>query len=71
MKDGRIVQSGKYDNLIADKDGEFSKQMDAHNKSLSQVNPAKVQGLGTNKKIQEANGAHRDRARSHCARKGK
>ncbi|OQU86955.1 putative ABC transporter C family member 15 isoform X3 [Sorghum bicolor] len=49
MKDGRIVQSGKYDNLIADKDGEFSKQMDAHNKSLSQVNPAKVQGLGTNK----------------------
>jgi hypothetical protein len=49
MKDGRIVQSGKYDNLIADKDGEFSKQMGVHNKSLSQVNPAKVQGLGTNK----------------------
>ncbi|KAJ1283741.1 hypothetical protein BS78_03G149500 [Paspalum vaginatum] len=50
MKDGRIVQSGKYDDLIADKDSEFSKQMDAHNKSLSQVTPAKVHGLARNKK---------------------
>uniref|UniRef100_A0ACD5XBQ4 Uncharacterized protein n=1 Tax=Avena sativa TaxID=4498 RepID=A0ACD5XBQ4_AVESA len=45
MKDGRIVQSGKYDDLVADKDGELSKQMDAHNQSLSQVNPAKAHGL--------------------------
>ena len=50
MKNGRIVQSGKYDDLIADKDSEFSKQMDAHNKSLSQVTPAKVHGLARNKK---------------------
>ncbi|OEL30062.1 ABC transporter C family member 3 [Dichanthelium oligosanthes] len=50
MKEGRIVQSGIYDDLIADKDGELSKQMDAHNKSLSQVTPAKVHGLTRNKK---------------------
>ncbi|CAL4956364.1 unnamed protein product [Urochloa decumbens] len=50
MKEGRIVQSGKYDDLIADKDGELSKQMDAHNKSLSQVTPAKVHGLARNRK---------------------
>ncbi|RLM92913.1 hypothetical protein C2845_PM08G15310 [Panicum miliaceum] len=50
MKEGRIVQSGKYDDLIADKDGELSKQMDAHNKSLSQVTPAQVHGLTRNKK---------------------
>ncbi|GJN12928.1 hypothetical protein PR202_ga31255 [Eleusine coracana subsp. coracana] len=50
MKDGRIVQSGKYDDLIVDQDGELSKQMDAHNQSLSQVTPAKVHGLARNKK---------------------
>jgi hypothetical protein len=50
MKDGRIVQSGKYDDLIIDKDGELSKQMDAHNQSISQVTPAKVHGLGRSKK---------------------
>jgi len=50
MKDGRIVQSGKYDDLIADKDGELSKQMDAHNKSLSQVTPAQVHSLARNRK---------------------
>ncbi|RLN21894.1 putative ABC transporter C family member 15 [Panicum miliaceum] len=50
MKEGRIVQSGKYDDLIEDKDGELSKQMDAHNKSLSQVTPAQVHGLTRNKK---------------------
>lgn len=50
MKDGRIIQFGKYDDLIADKEGELSKQMDAHNKSLSQVTPAKVHGLTRNKK---------------------
>ncbi|VAH82613.1 unnamed protein product [Triticum turgidum subsp. durum] len=50
MKDGRIVQSGKYDDLIADKDGELSKQMAAHDQSLSQVNPAKAHGLPKSKK---------------------
>ncbi|KAI5007080.1 hypothetical protein ZWY2020_047028 [Hordeum vulgare] len=45
MNDGRIVQSGKYDDLIADKDGELSEQMAAHDQSLSQVNPAKAHGL--------------------------
>ncbi|KAM3334244.1 hypothetical protein ACQJBY_028971 [Aegilops geniculata] len=50
MKDGRIVQSGKYDDLIADKDGELSKQMAAHDQSLSQVNPAKANGLAKSKK---------------------
>ncbi|KAL6607981.1 hypothetical protein ACP70R_041044 [Stipagrostis hirtigluma subsp. patula] len=50
MKDGRIVQSGKYDDLIVDKGGDLSKQMDAHNHSLSQVSPAKVHGLARSKK---------------------
>ncbi|XP_062212449.1 putative ABC transporter C family member 15 [Phragmites australis] len=50
MKNGRIVQSGKYDDLIVDKDGQLSKQMDAHNKSLSQVTPAKVHSLTKSKK---------------------
>lgn len=40
MKDGKIVQSGKYEDLIADHDGELVKQMDAHTKSLNQMNPS-------------------------------
>jgi hypothetical protein len=39
MKDGRIVQSGKYEDLIADPNGELVRQMAAHRKSLNQVNP--------------------------------
>lgn len=50
MKDGRIVQSGKYDDLVSVKDGELSKQMAAHDQSLSQVNPAKAHGLAKTKK---------------------
>ncbi|KAG5521929.1 hypothetical protein RHGRI_034222 [Rhododendron griersonianum] len=40
MKDGRIKQSGKYEDLIAELDGELFTQMDAHNKSLNQMNPS-------------------------------
>ncbi|MCD9642461.1 hypothetical protein HAX54_029292 [Datura stramonium] len=40
MKDGRIVQSGKYTELIADPDGELLRHMVAHSKSLDQVNPS-------------------------------
>lgn len=39
MKDGKIVQSGKYEDLIADSDSELVRQMNAHRKSLDQVNP--------------------------------
>ncbi|KAL1106588.1 hypothetical protein V6Z11_D04G215300 [Gossypium hirsutum] len=39
MKDGLIVQSGKYEELIADSDGELVRQMNAHRKSLDQMNP--------------------------------
>ncbi|KAG8641655.1 putative ABC transporter C family member 15 isoform X2 [Manihot esculenta] len=39
MKDGVIVQSGKYEDLIADPTGELVRQMAAHKKSLNQVNP--------------------------------
>lgn len=39
MKDGRIIQSGKYQDLVSDSNGEFFKQMAAHSKSLDQVNP--------------------------------
>ncbi|PIA51353.1 hypothetical protein AQUCO_01100286v1 [Aquilegia coerulea] len=39
IKDGKIVQSGKYEELIADAEGELVKQMAAHSQSLSQVTP--------------------------------
>ncbi|KAA8529726.1 hypothetical protein F0562_034174 [Nyssa sinensis] len=39
MKDGRIVQSGKFEDLIADPNGELFRKMAAHGKSLNQVNP--------------------------------
>lgn len=38
MKDGRIIQSGRYEDLITYPDGELVKQMEAHKKSLEQVN---------------------------------
>lgn len=38
MKDGKIVETGKYPDLISNPDGELIKQMAAHNTSLSQVN---------------------------------
>lgn len=37
MKNGRIVQSGKYEDLIAYDSGELVSQMTAHRKSLNQV----------------------------------
>ncbi|KAI8528046.1 hypothetical protein RHMOL_Rhmol12G0120700 [Rhododendron molle] len=40
MKDGRIIQSGKYEDLKAVLDGELVTQMDAYNKSLNQMNPS-------------------------------
>ncbi|KAM3358614.1 putative ABC transporter C family member 15 [Capsicum galapagoense] len=40
LKEGRIVQSGKYNKLIADPDGELQRHMVAHSKSLDQVNPS-------------------------------
>ncbi|XP_056168421.1 putative ABC transporter C family member 15 [Syzygium oleosum] len=40
MKDGCIVQSGKYEDLIADPQGELVRQLSAHRQSLNQVNPA-------------------------------
>ncbi|KAJ6719241.1 hypothetical protein OIU79_006989 [Salix purpurea] len=39
MKDGMIVQSGTYKDLIADPTGELVGQMVAHRRSLNQVNP--------------------------------
>ncbi|KAK9090191.1 hypothetical protein Sjap_023368 [Stephania japonica] len=40
MKDGKIVQSGKYEELIAVSDGELVRLMAAHSQSVSQVNSA-------------------------------
>ncbi|XP_071925966.1 putative ABC transporter C family member 15 [Coffea arabica] len=37
VKDGRIVQSGKYQGLIADPNGELIQQIAAHTKTLNQV----------------------------------
>ncbi|XP_043687090.1 putative ABC transporter C family member 15 [Telopea speciosissima] len=47
MKDGEIVQSGKYEDLIAEPDGELVKQMAAHSRSVSQVAPPQAQSLLT------------------------
>ncbi|KAK6160332.1 hypothetical protein DH2020_003713 [Rehmannia glutinosa] len=41
MKDGRIVEVGKYQDLISNPNGELIRQMEAHSKSLNQVNPRK------------------------------
>ncbi|CAH9132036.1 unnamed protein product [Cuscuta epithymum] len=41
IKDGTIVQSGKYENLIGDLNGELVRHMAAHQKSLNQVSPSK------------------------------
>lgn len=47
MKDGKIVQSGKYDDLIADTTGDLVRQMTAHNRSLGQVTPPKQHTFST------------------------
>ncbi|XP_050205801.1 putative ABC transporter C family member 15 isoform X2 [Mercurialis annua] len=39
MKDGMIIQSGKYEDLIADPTSELVRQMAAHKRSLNQVTP--------------------------------
>ncbi|KAK3013142.1 hypothetical protein RJ639_008565, partial [Escallonia herrerae] len=39
MKDGMIVQSGRYKDLIAEPESELVRQMAAHSQSLNQVNP--------------------------------
>ncbi|PKU86433.1 putative ABC transporter C family member 15 [Dendrobium catenatum] len=41
MKDGKIIQSGKYEELIANVDGELVRLMAAHKKSLYQVSSHK------------------------------
>ncbi|XXG45091.1 hypothetical protein AAC387_Pa02g0264 [Persea americana] len=47
MRDGKIVQSGKYDDLIKDTDGELIRKMAAHNQSLSQVNSPQKHSFST------------------------
>ncbi|TXG56114.1 hypothetical protein EZV62_017427 [Acer yangbiense] len=39
MKDGKIVQSGKFEDLIANPNGQLVKQMTVHIQSLDQVKP--------------------------------
>ncbi|KAL3649855.1 hypothetical protein CASFOL_006258 [Castilleja foliolosa] len=41
MKDGRVIEAGKYQDLISNPNGELIRQMEAHSKSLNQVNPRK------------------------------
>lgn len=57
MRDGKIVQSGKYEELIADTDGELMQHMAAHKQSLSQVTPSSKkhsQLLSTKQKIEQS-----------------
>ncbi|CAL9163031.1 unnamed protein product [Musa hybrid cultivar] len=41
LKDGKVVQSGKYEDLMMDSNGDLVQQIAAHNQSLSQVSPSK------------------------------
>ncbi|KAG0501017.1 hypothetical protein HPP92_001089 [Vanilla planifolia] len=45
MKDGRIIQFGKYEDLIADADGELLRLMAAHKKTSCQVTPQQEKHL--------------------------
>ncbi|XP_051122471.1 putative ABC transporter C family member 15 isoform X2 [Andrographis paniculata] len=45
MKDGKIAESGKYQDLIANPDGELTKLMASHRSSLSQMNNQKKMSL--------------------------
>ncbi|CAK7332377.1 unnamed protein product [Dovyalis caffra] len=48
MKHGTIIQSGKYEELIADPTGELFGQIAAHRRSLNQVNPPQQDNSLTN-----------------------
>ncbi|XP_059633578.1 putative ABC transporter C family member 15 [Cornus florida] len=52
MKDGRITQSGKFEELNSDPDGELVRHMAAHSKSLNQVNSPHKHKFSTNKYCQ-------------------
>ncbi|KAM0947029.1 putative ABC-type xenobiotic transporter [Dioscorea sansibarensis] len=57
MRDGKIVQSGKYKELIADTDGELMQHMGAHKQSLNQVTPSSKKHsplLSTKQKIEQS-----------------
>lgn len=45
MKDGTVVQSGKYEDLIGDPQSELIRQLAAHEQSLNQVNPTREHNL--------------------------
>ncbi|XP_074586209.1 putative ABC transporter C family member 15 [Curcuma longa] len=45
LRDGKVVQSGKYQELMEEADGELVQQMAAHNESLSQVSTSDENGL--------------------------
>ncbi|KAK9750964.1 hypothetical protein RND81_02G233000 [Saponaria officinalis] len=51
MKDGRIIQSGKYEDLIRDTSGELVSQMTAHKKSLEQVNSNDKKNISAKKPV--------------------
>ncbi|WOL16121.1 hypothetical protein Cni_G24903 [Canna indica] len=50
LREGMVVQSGKYEDLMKDTKGEFVQQIAAHSQSLSQVNPPKELGLSISTK---------------------
>ncbi|KAL5997365.1 hypothetical protein ACLOJK_008295 [Asimina triloba] len=47
MKDGEIIQSGEYEELMKDTNGELVRQVAAHNQSLIQVTPPQDHGSVT------------------------
>ncbi|CAA0833737.1 ABC transporter C family member 3 [Striga hermonthica] len=45
MKEGKIMEAGNYRDLISNPDSELVRQMEAHSRSLNQVNPPKCISL--------------------------
>lgn len=52
MKEGKIVQQGKYEDLIKQADGELIRLIAAHKESTRQVTPSKDHGLQVSAKHQ-------------------
>jgi len=51
MKDGNVVQSGRFEYLVEDIDGELARQMNAHKKPLKHVNKFSASEAGHEEKL--------------------
>ncbi|KAG6601577.1 ABC transporter C family member 3, partial [Cucurbita argyrosperma subsp. sororia] len=85
MKNGHIVQSGKYAELISDSNGELARHIAAHRRSLNGVKPLKedkphhkrpckthqIEALDESSSLSLGNGGHSVRAQEEEAQTGR